>query len=77
MPGIDSQSPENEKITVRPLLTAGDVARILGVGRRTVWRMTSRARSGDGCFPRPVRVGGKLVRWRWRDIEKYLQKLAE
>lgn len=57
-------------------MTARQVAQVLGVGERTVWRMTSRSRAGCGQFPRPVRIGSKVVRWRWRDIEKYMQKQA-
>ena len=64
-------------VTVHPLLTAGDVARVLNVGERTVWRMTSRADGGAGPFPRPVRIGRHVVRWRWRDVEKYLHELSQ
>ena len=67
---------EHRPITVPRLLTARQVAQVLGLGERTVWRMTSRSRAGCGPFPRPVRVGPKAVRWRWPDIEKYLQKQA-
>ncbi len=63
-------------ITIHPLLTARDVARVLSVGERTVWRMTSRAKAGGGEFPEPVRIGGHAVRWRWQDVEKYLQELS-
>ena len=65
-----------DSITVHPLLTATDVARVLSVGERTVWRMASRSRAGSGAFPKPIRIGGKVVRWRWEDVEKYLQELA-
>lgn len=64
-------------VTVHPLMTATDVARVLNVGERTVWRMTSRAKGSTGPFPRPVRIGGHVVRWRWRDVEKYLQELSQ
>ena len=63
-------------ITVQPLMTARDVAAVLGVGERTVWRLTSRAEAGYGNFPRPVRLAARTVRWRWPDIEKYLLELA-
>ena len=63
-------------ITFHPLLTAADVARVLNVGQRTVWRLASRAAGGSGPFPRPVRIGGKIIRWRWQDVEKYLAQLA-
>lgn len=67
---------EPQIILVRPLLTASDMARLLNVGERSVWRMASRARAGAGKFPRPVRIGGNVVRWRWEDVRKYLQDLV-
>jgi predicted DNA-binding transcriptional regulator AlpA len=63
-------------ITVQPLMTARDVAAVLGVGERTVWRLTSRAEAGLGRFPRPVRLAARTVRWRWEDVEKYLHELS-
>ena len=63
-------------ITVRPLMTAGEVAAVLGVGERTVWRLTSRAEAGCGPFPRPVRMAARTVRWRWEDVEEYLHELS-
>jgi predicted DNA-binding transcriptional regulator AlpA len=64
------------EIRVRPLLSADEVAAVLGIGQRTVWRLASRARVGQGSFPRPIRIGEKTVRWRWKDIERYLEKQA-
>lgn len=63
-------------ITVHPLLTVRDVARVLGVHERTVWRLASLAETDGESFPRPIRIGGKTVRWRWRDIEAYIDGLA-
>jgi predicted DNA-binding transcriptional regulator AlpA len=63
-------------ITIHPLLTVAQVARVLNVGERTVWRMTSRAKGGNGEFPKPVRIGGHAVRWRWQDLLKYLEEMA-
>ena len=60
----------------RSLLTAHEVALALGIGERTVWRLTSRARAGVGSFPKPVRIGAKVVRWRWEDVRKYLDEIA-
>ena len=61
-------------ITVHRLMTAAEVARVLNIGERSVWRMVSRA--GASGFPRPVRIGRHAVRWRWQDVEKYLGELA-
>lgn len=44
-------------ITVRPLMSAGEVAAVLGVDERNVWHLTSRAEAIYGHFPRPVRLG--------------------
>ena len=74
MTGADSPTPASGMIVVRPLLTAGEVARVLSIGERTVWRMVSRSRAGSGSFPKPIRIGGKIARWRWRDVEEYLQE---
>lgn len=50
-----------------PLMSVREVAALLGVHRRTVWTW-----SGSGKMPAPVRVGAKVVRWRRRDVEKWL-----
>ena len=76
MTDVDAQHLDDGRIVIRPLLTARDVSCVLGVGERTVWRLTSRSRAAFGAFPQPIRIGGKIVRWRWQDVEKYLQKLA-
>jgi len=75
MVGVASAA-EGDTVTVRPLMTAGDVARVLQVGERTVWRLASRSRAGGSDFPRPVRIGEQVVRWRWEDVQKYLQQKA-
>ena len=49
-----------------PLLTADDVAAMLQVSKRTVWRMRATSQ-----LPRPVKVGG-VVRWRAADIESWI-----
>ena len=61
-------------IEVHPLMTVQQVAAVLNVGQRTVWRMTSRAEAGFGNFPKPKRIASKTVRWRWDDIQKYLDE---
>jgi len=62
-------SPEELKsITkVEPMLvTAHDVAKLLQVSLRSVWRMRS-----AGCLPMPVRVGSS-VRWRIDEIRIWI-----
>ena len=48
------------------LITAADLARLLQVSTRTLWRMRS---AGD--LPEPVRFGG-TVRWRLGEIRKWI-----
>ena len=63
-------------ITVQPLMSAGEVAVALGVSQRTVWRLTSRAQAGEGRFPRPLKLSPQTIRWRWRDVQDYIEELA-
>ena len=58
------------------LLTVRDLAALLGVNERTCWRLTAMAEAGRGPFPRPVRIGPRVVRWRLADVEAYLATLA-
>ena len=50
------------------LLTVDDVARLLSVSTRTVWRLLSK-----GEFPEPVRLG-KVVRWRLAEIQFWIDR---
>lgn len=49
------------------LVTARDVAAMLGVSTATVWRLRS-----AGKLPPPLKVGG-AVRWRKADIEAWVR----
>lgn len=57
------------------LITAKELAELLKVDRRTIWRMVARADAGEGSFPQPLRLGARTVRWKLTDIEKYLASL--
>ena len=48
-------------------VTAKEIAKMLGVSRRTIWRW-------DTCekVPEPIRIG-KAVRWRRHDIEEWVK----
>lgn len=61
MSTTDSICP-NERV----LISAKELAELLGVSIRTLWRL----RSG-GQLPLPVRLG-HTVRWRMTDIETWL-----
>jgi len=51
-------------------VTARDVAELLCVSPRTVWRWAA-----AGRLPAPVRVGVRCTRWRVRDLQRYLDAL--
>lgn len=48
------------------LLTAADVARVLSMDRKTVYRLV-----GEGRLPAPYRLG-RILRWSQESIQKYL-----
>lgn len=54
------------------LLRAGAVARRLGVSRTTLWRM----RRDDPDFPRPVRLTARVIAWRVRDLDDWVDRRA-
>lgn len=53
------------------LLRAREVARLLAVSVRSVWRLAS-----TGLIPTPVKVGG-ATRWRARDIHAFVAERGE
>ena len=50
------------------LITAAQVATILAVAKKTVWRMHA-----EGRPPAAVRIGPRTPRWRESDIRRFLQ----
>ena len=51
----------------KALLTISEVCALTRMGRSTVYRKVA-----DGTFPRPIRLGPRMVRW-WRcDVERWL-----
>lgn len=61
----------NEEATGLPLLIkAAEVARILNVSERTLWRLKSAKK-----IPEPVRLGG-IVRWKRTEIESFVASLS-
>jgi excisionase family DNA binding protein len=52
------------------LLTSREVARLLAVSVRTLFRMVR-----AGRFPEPVRYNRRLVRWKRDEVLQYLQHL--
>lgn len=54
------------------LLTMKEVQEIMRVSRNTVYVQMRR----DPTFPKPVRIGGKAIRWRMSEVEEYLAGLS-
>lgn len=53
------------------LVSVREVAELLGVNARTVWRM---AQTGD--IPAPIRLSERVVRWRLSDLREHLDRKA-
>lgn len=53
----------------RLLLSVQDVARLCGIGERTVWTLTAKR-----DFPQPVKINGS-TRWHRSDVEKWISDL--
>ena len=51
------------------LLDVQQVADILQIHPRTVWRLAS-----CGDIPKPVKLSPRVVRWRLTDIERFVSK---
>ena len=54
--------------SIPSLLSVNDLAELLRVSTRTLWRLKSK-----GEIPHPVKFGG-TVRWRGDDIKKWLNE---
>ena len=54
---------------VDALLTVKDVADILSVGVRTVWRWAAEKK-----IPAPIRLAKKTLRWKASQLQAYLDK---
>ena len=50
------------------LLNIGEVAGLLGVHKRTVWRLCA-----CGTLPPPIRVGPRTLRWRLSDLQAVIE----
>lgn len=62
------QKQEQVNQTQQPLaIPAKDLARLLGVSLRQIWRLNS-----AGKLPKPIRLGGS-VRWLRKEIEAFVE----
>jgi excisionase family DNA binding protein len=60
---------EKQKFLARPLLiTATELAALLQVSTRTLWRLHS-----AGQIPEPVRFGGS-TRWRFDEVQNWISE---
>lgn len=53
------------------LLDRAQLAAVLQVDPRTLRRLER-----EGALPRPARIGGRIERWLWSDIERWLESGA-
>lgn len=53
------------------VINVREVAELLGVNARTIWRMAQR-----GEIPAPIRLGDRVVRWRLSDLREHLDRKA-
>ena len=56
-----------QEVEGRVLLSAKELATMLGVNRSTIWSWFN-----SGRIPAPVRIGG-TTRWRRREIEQWIE----
>ena len=52
------------------MLTVDDLAGILSVGRRTIWRWAT-----EGRIPNPIKISERCIRWKASEIQEYLDSL--
>lgn len=65
----DPPAPARRRRRLRPLVVdARKLAKLLSCGLRTI-----RTMDAAGRLPRPLRLGGNLVRWDLREIAAWLQ----
>jgi excisionase family DNA binding protein len=82
--GFDPDEPERVMPLYDPAMSAlyrlngsvaainvREVAELLGVNARTIWRMSQR-----GEIPAPIRLGQRVVRWRLSYLREYLDRKA-
>lgn len=62
-----------EAVEVLPLtLSYADIERQFGVGRIKVWRLVQ-----SGEFPKPMKLGGRTLRWDTQDVLAWYREQKE
>jgi excisionase family DNA binding protein len=62
---------ESEVRASPELLTSRQVATLLAMSTRTLYRLVA-----AGKFPQPVRYNRKLVRWKGSEVMRYIESLG-
>lgn len=57
-------------------LSRAEVARFLGIGETTVWKLTKAAEQGRGTFPQPVHFGARCTRWNRAQIYDWAAEVS-
>lgn len=68
-----------EKINTKLLVSVEEAAKCLDLSVNTIYNELSKARHGKPTFlkVRPVKVGGKLLKFRVSDLQAYVEGLPE
>lgn len=53
------------------VINVREVAELLGVNTRTIWRLCQRNE-----LPSPIRLGPRILRWRLADLREHLDRKA-
>lgn len=64
------QQPDRSRFDGRDLLRVQDIARMLSISVRSVWKLR-----GAGELPTPIRLG-RSTRWRSSDIHRWIDARA-
>jgi excisionase family DNA binding protein len=62
----DAASRKDDEPATKLLVSADELATMLGVSERTIWRLLSAHK-----IPRPLHIGGS-VRWRMADVTAWI-----
>lgn len=72
---VPSQVPQRAELGVSPtpqylplLLGAEAAAELIGISESTLWKLHS-----QGRIPNPMRLGGRVVRWRREELEAWVR----
>lgn len=57
-----------ETVTTPQLITAEELAKLMQVSERTLWRLLS-----GGKLPKPVRIG-RSTRWRLAEVNDWIER---